>query len=127
MRRQLALDAEILRGLDQADAEVVLPEAIHRHAWRTRSSAQILIPSGTCVVVIPLRHPAALPGIGQNGGLRQRFCAKPAEVTNHAESYNIVLALGKIRRAGYVRHSDTLEGFFRRFDDYRHARIIPSF
>jgi hypothetical protein len=44
-----------------------------------------------------------------------------------AIEYDIVLALGKIRRAGFVRHSDTLEGFYRRFDDYRRARIIPTF
>jgi hypothetical protein len=42
-------------------------------------------------------------------------------------SYDIVLALGRIRRAGFVRHPDTLEGFYRRFDDYRRARIIPTF
>jgi hypothetical protein len=40
---------------------------------------------------------------------------------------NSVLALGKIRRAGFVRHPDTLEGFFKRFDEYRRARIIPTF
>ena len=44
-----------------------------------------------------------------------------------AIEYDIVLALGKIRRAGFVRHPDTLEGFTRRFDDYRRARIIPTF
>ena len=44
-----------------------------------------------------------------------------------AIEYDIVLALGKIRRAGFVRHPDTLEGFYRRFDDYRRARIIPTF
>jgi hypothetical protein len=44
-----------------------------------------------------------------------------------AIEYDIVLALGKIRRAGFVRHPDTLEGFSRRFDEYRRARIIPSF
>jgi nucleoside-diphosphate-sugar epimerase len=44
-----------------------------------------------------------------------------------AIEYDIVLALGKIRRAGFVRHPDTLEGFFKRFDDYRRARIIPTF
>ena len=44
-----------------------------------------------------------------------------------AIEYDIVLALGKIRRAGFVRHPDTLEGFFRRFDEYRRARIIPTF
>jgi hypothetical protein len=44
-----------------------------------------------------------------------------------AIEYDIVLALGKIRRAGFVRHPETLEGFYRRFDDYRRARIIPTF
>ena len=44
-----------------------------------------------------------------------------------AIEYDIVLALGKIRRAGFVRHPDTLEGFYRRFDEYRRARIIPTF
>ena len=37
-----------------------------------------------------------------------------------------MLSLGKIRRAGFARHPDTIEGFFRRFDEYRHARIIPT-
>jgi hypothetical protein len=40
---------------------------------------------------------------------------------------HIVLALGEIHRAGFARHPDTLEGFYRRFDDYRRARIIPTF
>ncbi len=44
-----------------------------------------------------------------------------------AIEYDILLALGKIRRAGFVRHPDTLEGFVRRFDDYCRARIIPTF
>jgi nucleoside-diphosphate-sugar epimerase len=44
-----------------------------------------------------------------------------------AIEYDIVLALGKIRRAGFVRQPDTLEGFYQRFDDYRRARIIPTF
>ena len=44
-----------------------------------------------------------------------------------AIEYDIVLALGRIRRAGFVRHPDTLEGFHRRFDDYRRALIIPTF
>jgi nucleoside-diphosphate-sugar epimerase len=43
-----------------------------------------------------------------------------------AIEYDIVLALGKIRRAGFARHPDTMEGFFRRFDEYRRARIIPT-
>jgi hypothetical protein len=43
-----------------------------------------------------------------------------------AIEYDIVLALGKIRRAGFVRHPDTVEGFFKRFDEYRRARIIPA-
>jgi nucleoside-diphosphate-sugar epimerase len=44
-----------------------------------------------------------------------------------AIEYDIVLALGKIRRAGFVRHPDTVESFFKRFDEYRRARIIPTF
>jgi nucleoside-diphosphate-sugar epimerase len=43
-----------------------------------------------------------------------------------AIEYDIVLALGKIRRAGFARHPDTLEGCIRRFDEYRRARIIPT-
>jgi hypothetical protein len=43
-----------------------------------------------------------------------------------AIEYDIVLALGKIRRAGFARHPDTVEGFFARFDEYRRARIIPA-
>ena len=44
-----------------------------------------------------------------------------------AIEYDLVLALGKIRRAGFTRHPDTTEGFFKRFDEYRRARIIPTF
>jgi nucleoside-diphosphate-sugar epimerase len=44
-----------------------------------------------------------------------------------AIEYDIVLALGKIRRAGFTRHPDTTESFFKRFDEYRRARIIPTF
>jgi nucleoside-diphosphate-sugar epimerase len=44
-----------------------------------------------------------------------------------AIEYDIVLAMDKIRRAGFTRHPDTLEGFYRRFDEYRRARIIPTF
>ena len=44
-----------------------------------------------------------------------------------AIEYDIVLAMGKIRRAGFTRHPDTLEGFLKRFDEYRRARIIPTF
>ena len=44
-----------------------------------------------------------------------------------AIEYDIVLALGKIRRAGFTRHPDTTEGFFKQFDEYRRARIIPTF
>jgi nucleoside-diphosphate-sugar epimerase len=44
-----------------------------------------------------------------------------------AIEYDIVLALGKIRRAGFTRHPDTVEGFFKQFDEYRRARIIPTF
>jgi hypothetical protein len=43
-----------------------------------------------------------------------------------AIEYDIVLALGKFHRAGFVRHPDTVEGFYRRFDEYRRARIIPT-
>lgn len=43
-----------------------------------------------------------------------------------AIEYDIVLALGKLRRAGFVRHPDTVEGFIRRFDEYRCARIIAA-
>jgi nucleoside-diphosphate-sugar epimerase len=43
-----------------------------------------------------------------------------------AIEYDIVLALGKIRRAGFSRHPDTLGGFCRRFEEYRRAQIIPS-
>ena len=44
-----------------------------------------------------------------------------------AIEYDIVLALGKIRRVGFTRHADTTEGFFKQFDEYRRARIIPTF
>jgi hypothetical protein len=44
-----------------------------------------------------------------------------------AIEYDIVLARGKIRRAGFTRHPDTTEGFFKQFDEYRRARIIPTF
>jgi hypothetical protein len=44
-----------------------------------------------------------------------------------AIEYDIVLALGKIRRAGLTRHPDTVGGFFKRFDEYRRGRIIPAF
>jgi hypothetical protein len=44
-----------------------------------------------------------------------------------AIEYDIVLALGKIRRAGFASHPDTTGGFFKRFDEYRRARIIPTF
>jgi nucleoside-diphosphate-sugar epimerase len=44
-----------------------------------------------------------------------------------AIEYDFVLALGKIRRAGFTRQPDTLEGFLSRFDEYRRARIIPTF
>ena len=44
-----------------------------------------------------------------------------------AIEYDIVLALGKIRRAGFTGHPDTTERFFKRFDEYRRARIIPTF
>jgi hypothetical protein len=41
--------------------------------------------------------------------------------------YDIVLALNKIRQAGFVNHFDTLEGFKRRFQQYRGAGILPKF
>jgi hypothetical protein len=44
-----------------------------------------------------------------------------------AIEYDIVQALGKIRRAGFTRHPDTIEGFYKQFDEYRRARIIPTF
>jgi hypothetical protein len=44
-----------------------------------------------------------------------------------AIEYDIVLALGKIRRAGFTRHPDTVGGFFKQFNEYRRARIIPAF
>ena len=50
-----------------------------------------------------------------------------ARPESFAIEYDIVLALGKIRRAGFTRHADTLEGFVKRFDEYRRARIIPAF
>jgi nucleoside-diphosphate-sugar epimerase len=44
-----------------------------------------------------------------------------------AIDYDIVLALGKIRRAGFTSHPDTTEAFKRRFQQYRQERIIPDF
>ena len=44
-----------------------------------------------------------------------------------AIEYDIVLALGKIRRAGFASHPDTVACFYKRFDEYRRARIIPTF
>lgn len=44
-----------------------------------------------------------------------------------AIDYDIVLALGKIRRAGFTQHPDTVEAFKQRFQQYRHERIIPDF
>ena len=40
-----------------------------------------------------------------------------------AIEYDIVLALGKIRRAGVTRHRNTLEGFLKRFDEYRRVGL----
>lgn len=44
-----------------------------------------------------------------------------------AIDYDIVLALGKIRRAGFTGHPDTVEAFKLRFQQYRQERIIPDF
>jgi nucleoside-diphosphate-sugar epimerase len=41
--------------------------------------------------------------------------------------YDIMLALGKIRRAGFTAHPDTAERFLKRFDQYARAGIIPAF
>jgi nucleoside-diphosphate-sugar epimerase len=40
--------------------------------------------------------------------------------------YDIILALGKIRRAGFTAHPDTAERFLKRFDQYALAGIIPA-
>ncbi|AFY96965.1 SDR family oxidoreductase [Chamaesiphon minutus] len=44
-----------------------------------------------------------------------------------AIDYDIVLALGKIRRAGFVKHPDTIDAFKLRFEQYRQERLIPNF
>jgi hypothetical protein len=44
-----------------------------------------------------------------------------------AIEYDIAPALGGSRWAGFLRHADTVEGFFSRFDEYRRARMISSF
>lgn len=44
-----------------------------------------------------------------------------------AIDFDIVLALGKIRRAGFTHHPDTAETFKRRFQKYRQERVIPDF
>lgn len=44
-----------------------------------------------------------------------------------AIDYDIVLALGKIRRAGFTSHPDTVAAFGQRFQQYRQERIIPDF
>lgn len=44
-----------------------------------------------------------------------------------AIDFDIVLALGKIRRAGFTSHPDTAESFKQRFQQYRQERIIPAF
>ena len=41
--------------------------------------------------------------------------------------YDIMLALGKIRRAGFAAHPDTADRFLKRFDQYARAGIIPAF
>jgi nucleoside-diphosphate-sugar epimerase len=41
--------------------------------------------------------------------------------------YDILLALGKIRRAGFTAHPDTAERFLERFGQYARAGIIPAF
>lgn len=40
--------------------------------------------------------------------------------------YDIVLALGKIRRAGFTQHPDTMSGFRKRFDEYITHGILPK-
>jgi len=41
--------------------------------------------------------------------------------------YDIMLALGKIRRAGFTAHPDTADRFLMRFGQYARAGIIPPF
>lgn len=43
-----------------------------------------------------------------------------------AIDYDIVLALGKIRRAGFTGYPDTIEAFKLRFQQYRQERLIPD-
>jgi hypothetical protein len=40
--------------------------------------------------------------------------------------FDIVLALGKIRRAGFTQHPDTMSGFRKRFDEYIRHGILPK-
>jgi nucleoside-diphosphate-sugar epimerase len=40
--------------------------------------------------------------------------------------YDIVLALGKIRRAGFTQHPDTMSGFRNRFDEYITQGVLPK-
>ena len=40
--------------------------------------------------------------------------------------YDIVLALGKIRRAGFTQHPDTMSRFRKRFDEYITHGILPK-
>lgn len=40
--------------------------------------------------------------------------------------FDIVLALNKIRQAGFVKHFDTFEGFRQRFEQYAYARVLPN-
>ena len=43
-----------------------------------------------------------------------------------AIEFDIVLALGKIRRAGFTRQPDTRNEFSKRFDEYIKAGILPK-
>jgi nucleoside-diphosphate-sugar epimerase len=43
-----------------------------------------------------------------------------------AIEFDVVLALGKIRRAGFTRHPDTMNEFKRRFDEYIREGILPK-
>ena len=40
--------------------------------------------------------------------------------------FDIVLALNKIRQAGFLKHFDTFEGFRQRFEQYASARVLPK-
>ncbi len=43
-----------------------------------------------------------------------------------AIEFDIVLALGKIRRSGFTRHPDTMSEFKKRFDEYVKEGILPK-